>query len=920
MAEYEIIRPRRETWLDRLKRSINLGPWNPRDPAISRYFGGGPVASGVSVNEQSAMNYSAVWGAVTLISGSISILPLEFYRREKDGNSKTKFRTHPLYRLLHDRANPQMGSSLFRRTMQANKLVWGNSYAEIERDAIGRPVAMWPLLPYQMAPYLDGGMLRYRYDQPNRKAIEFDAKDIVHLRGPCEDGICGVSAIRAGRESIGIGIAAERFAGRMYSNGLNVGGIITYPPGVGASNEKVREENRQSLERRHTGVDNAHRFLALYEGAKFEKTNIQPDDAQFLESRIFQVEEICRWFNIPPHKLKDLENATYSNIEQQNLEYLTDSLEPHLNEWEEELTLKLISPLEQTQQLIEFTREGFLRADATGRAALQASQLHFAMLTPNEGRALENRNPVIEGDTAFVPLTHIPLDMARDYWSARIEATKAPKEAPQPFPGNQPSPNDGETKALKLEIELLREQLVLSRSLTQKAEDMRDLHAAALDVEKQQHAETSKRAAEAQGRNVELASHLADAQRVIERADSAYSALQVRLDRTLDDFAQTALALRDTESALIGMTFERDDKIGAATKLAQLATQREQERDAALVNADTLTTERDTALADIEKAAMIRAGLEQELRDTVDMLAATRRDHDATIALVCTVETREQAVIAERDGLKTCCDIIEADYQRVCGELQEQRDLLQRTITENQTAADVALQASVALQGERDSARTALGETKNDLDVAKLRISTLEGDIARLESGVSAQRDQLTELAQREKDAKAHGEALSADVELLKTDLARARSDIAAELDKQKTQKATVLAAMRSLFVDATERLLQKEADRARKQQATPAKLLAHIGNFYPLHADVVRAAYQPIVGPWTAITGGAPNILLDRLVAEHLNMSEQALRLAADTEDADELAANLARTLNRWEQERAESMADALVREGMAL
>src|SRR5574338_907683 len=181
MSQLELYRlgPRRPSWRDWF-RSRTLGPWNPKDATIARYFGGSPVSSGVAVTETTAMNYSAVWAAVNLISSDIGRVPLLLYKREQ-GGGKTRFEGHPLYRLLKDRPNPQMGSMVFRRTLQAHALIWGNGYAEIERDAAGRPVALWPLMPYAVQPFYEGGRLLYRVQNPTMPEVTLDASSILHV-------------------------------------------------------------------------------------------------------------------------------------------------------------------------------------------------------------------------------------------------------------------------------------------------------------------------------------------------------------------------------------------------------------------------------------------------------------------------------------------------------------------------------------------------------------------------------------------------------------------------------------------------------------------------------------------------------------------------------------------------------------------
>lgn len=793
MSDLELYRPRQLSRFDRFMQSIrsfSLGPFNLKDPALSRYFGSTSVSSGVSVTEHTALTYSAVWSAVNLISADIASVPLKLYKRDANGG-QSPMANHPLYRLVHDRPNPQMGSAVFRRTLQAHKLVWGNGYAEIERDQAGRPIALWPLLPYAVQPYLAGNVLRYRVFNPTQPPIELDAMDMFHLRGHTEDGICGVSTIAKARESLGLGIAAERFGSTFFGNGSTFGGIISYPPGVG-NNEQTRKENREAIEKRHQGPDRAHRFLALYEGATYSQLGIPPNDAQFLETREFQIEEVCRWFNIQPHKLKHLKRATFSNIEQQSIEYATDTLEPHWVDWEQESNMKLIAPLERSIQLIEHVREGRLRGDSVSRSDLQSKQFSIAGVTPNEVRSQENRNPIDGGEMSFVSLQVIPLDMARDYWQASIDKMKAPPPAPVPPPvdPNAPTPDQTQTNALQTALDL-------SRHATQLAEDARD----------------------------------------IARAELA------AVQETLDDVKTSHATWRE------------------------LAEQERYE----------LAAERDTYRSDAYLKEVRALAAEKERDDLLPRVTAAEADRDAVKAASAAES------LAHGQAL----------------------DLLQGFRMKAETDREAALALAVQAEQEQDAERA---QVKAATDAAHALEAETRGILAALDVATTG-----LERVVAERDT-----AL-AEAEALKTDVARARADIAAALEKQRTQKGVLLAAMRSLFVDASERLIYREAERARKHQGAADKLLTWVDMFYPMHTEHVRSTFQPLVGPWTAITGGAPNVLLERLVTEHIEASTTALRMAGDTDDPDELAANLERTLSRWEHERADAMADALVREGMA-
>jgi HK97 family phage portal protein len=791
-------RPQLTRWdyLRQFVRSITLGPYNPKDREIARLFGGMPASSGVSLNETTAMTYSAVWAAVNLIAGAIASVPLNLYKRE--GQGKVLFSGHPLHRMLHERPNPQMGSAIFRRTLQAHKLIWGNGYAEIERDQLGRPVYLWPLLPFTVQPYLERGILRYRVYNQDGPPIDFDSADILHLRGYSDDGICGVSTITKARESLGLGVAAERFGSTFFGNGSSFGGIISYPPGIG-SNPQTRKENRESIERVHQGPDRAHRFLALYEGAKYERLGIPPNDAQFLETREFQIEEVCRWFNVPPHKLKHLKRATFSNIEQQAIEYVTDSLNPHWIEWEEELTMKLVAPLERQQQVIEFNREGMLQGDSAARGEFFSKQFSIGAITQNEIRAKDNLNPLkpeLQGDIPYVPSNMMPADLARQYWQAQIDAATAKAEA---FTAKSESTSPVAPPPSLDEQKAWHDALDLSRSLTQKAEDLQAKAEADLTAERLAH--------------------------------------------------------------------------------------------------------------DVTREELTKAN--------ADVLRSTQEEQ-AQRAIRQEAETLAMRATAERDALTARCDLIEKDYQRVCGELTVVQTAAQ---TEQQTIrADVdGLRRELSTrEAERDAALHLADQHARDLAVANMAATDWEAlcQEARTQTGQAENDKGAALLKVQTLDQLLAASAL--EVESLKTDVARARSDIASELERAQTNKAVLLAAMRSLFIDATERLIERESNRARHHMATIPKFTDWIGRFYPLHVSAVRDAFRPIVGPWTAITGGSPNILLDRLVAEHVRQSEQAMRLVAEADDPDEFAASLERTLSRWHEERADAMADALVREGM--
>jgi HK97 family phage portal protein len=797
MAYLEIIRPAQLTRWQRFAqslRSFTLGPYNIKDKELARHFGGRSAASGVVVDEEGSLSFAAVWNAVLLIAQDVAKVPLPLYRRST-GGGKDQYREHHLYELIHDEPNEEMSSFVFRRTLQGHVLVWGNGYAEIERDLSNRPVALWPLMPWAVTPFREGHALKYRVKQPaSGNDIVFDRRDILHLSGLGLDGVSGFPPIRKAFESIGLGLATERFGAAFFGNGSTFGGIISYPVGT-TTNPQVREENRREIATRHQGLDRSHRLLTLYEGAKFEQMGVPPNAAQFLETRRFQIEEVARWFNIPVHKLKELARSTNNNIEHQGIEYATDTLQPWFRMWEGELRLKLIPRLERKQQFFEHITEALTRGDSAAQGELISKQFSVGGMTPNEIRAKFNNNPVAGGDSVWVPTQMMPLDLALRYWDASIEEMKAKAEAARRPPEPPPvAPKEDEESAQK--VRELTEQLEHARHATQAAID-------ATDVAKAERDEA-----------------------------------RVALDRATSDLAKA----NEDKAALAAEARREHDLFRSA----------EEGEQAALSQRDAVQLERDALLTARQNDRLTHES----------QLTKAQADRDTALRL-------QAEAIAERDAATTHA----ADAQRTGAE-QEQR----------------AIRAEDCLTTLRAELVEAITRTQT-LGLA-MEEASRQRDIALAEKGVMAER-----------------------VPALESELATMRK----ALEQSQQQRAAVLAGMRSLFVDTTERILQREVDRARKHQATPAKLKAWVDGFYPLHVDTCRRAFLPLVGPWATLTGTDPDALLERLVTQHVEVSRAALLQVADSDDADQMAAGLERTLRRWETERAATVADALMREGMA-
>ena len=398
----------RPSWRDRIIgawRSIVLGPYNTKDHALARLFGGPPASSGERVDERRALTVSAFWSAATMIAADVASLPLILYKRTGD-DGKERFVTHPLYRLLHDEPNGQMTSMQFRETLMLSLLVTGNAYAEVERDQVGRPVALWPLSPHAVTPFVDGGALRYRVPAAGGGDVILSPADVLHVRGPSADGIIGYNLVEVARETLGLALASEKYAGRFFSNFAQVGGVVSTSATL---TEPARINLARALEARHQGADRAHRLLLLENGLTYTPTSIGPRDAQFAELREQEVREIARYFKIPPVMIGDLSRATWSNYEQAQGQYYTQAIRPWLVRIEQELNRTLISSLERNVQFFEHSVEGFLRSSSQERAGFYSVLLDRGVITINEARRLENLSPIEGGDTPRVPMNTEPL-------------------------------------------------------------------------------------------------------------------------------------------------------------------------------------------------------------------------------------------------------------------------------------------------------------------------------------------------------------------------------------------------------------------------------------------------------------------------------------------------------------------------------
>lgn len=391
------------------------------------WFGGGTSASGVQVTADSARRITAVWAAIKIISESVASLPCFVYRRRADGKGKDRLPQNPLHRLLHDQPNPWQTSFEWREMMQGHLCLRGNAYSEIVYDGRGGIRALVPRHPDRIKVYdltqakVGDQPLVYEYVPASGPSRFLFMDELMHMKGLSDDGLVGLSPISEFRDTLGLSIGTETYASKFFANNANPGGVLSHPKTLSPQAvTRLREQWEQKQ-----GVEHSHKAVILEEGLTWQAIGINPKDSQLIDSRKFSVSEIARIFRVPPHMLADLDRATFSNIEQQSIEFVVHTLRPWLVRWEQRLALALLTPKERADGLfIEFSVDGLLRGDIKSRYDAYAVGRQWGWLSPNDVRGLENMNP---RDDESGDAYHEPLNMQ----SSQQPAVSAPKDSPQ---------------------------------------------------------------------------------------------------------------------------------------------------------------------------------------------------------------------------------------------------------------------------------------------------------------------------------------------------------------------------------------------------------------------------------------------------------------------------------------------------------
>lgn len=375
-----------------------------------KLLGSSESDAGPAVSPRTALQLATVWACVRLISETIATLPLLVYQRNSADDGRSVARNHPLYAILHDSPNANMTAVEFWEAVVAQLCLWGNAYCLKSFAPGGRLIALDPLRPDLMVVRLmRDGSLKFCYSDP-KGYVEYSEDQIFHVKGFGVDGLIGLSPIAYARNSLGSARAADEASGKVFKNGMRAGGALTM---ANILNPDQRKQIRESMAEQLAGAANTGKLMVLEGGSTYTPLSMNPDDAQMLQTRSFNIEEICRWFRVPPFMVGHSEKSTSwgTGLEQQMIGFLTFALRPYLTRIEQGIRKSLLPPAERGRVFAEYSLEGLMRADSAARAAFYASAAQNGWLTRNEIRSLENRPPLAGGDELTVQSNLVPLSL-----------------------------------------------------------------------------------------------------------------------------------------------------------------------------------------------------------------------------------------------------------------------------------------------------------------------------------------------------------------------------------------------------------------------------------------------------------------------------------------------------------------------------
>lgn len=836
-------------------RSYWTGTFTLKDPALNRIHEVySRSTAGTVVTEATMFACAAVFDAVNQIASDVAKLPLDLKIRRNDGGSDD-YVASKTYKLLKYQPNPEQTSMVFRRQLLTHALVTKGGFAEIERDNAGRPVALWPLEPHRVQPFHDTSLP----GSPLRYRIDgdtvLDARNVIHLRGLSWDGVCGMEMVHVAREAIGLALASQQFASAFFGNGTRFGGVLSSDEDL---TEEQAEEIQSRIEKLHQRADKAFRLLVLGAGFKFTESGVKPNEAQMREIRDQQVEEVARFYNMPLHKLKLSRPGavSYASVEMADLDYYKGTLLNWITLFEEELNSKLISPLEIGRQYVKHNVNALLRGDIRSRYEALGIARDKGIINADEWRALEDMNPQEggQGKLYLVQSAQIPVDLLAEKVRAEIDKLTEPPPA-QPTPPSEPG------------------------APSEPADDGEAQRALVARLEAAEAAVEAFRQEAQQEREARVAleaSGIATAEEIARRVESETAALT--------KCAQLELLADDLRRQLAAVTAERDAARDEAGALAARLTEAEQAAHDAQVRADASQQAAQAAETD-RQAALQRA---DEATSEADRL---RAEYEAAQQALATVlAEREQDAVAIAEAQRAL------DEARALAEAAEQ-------------ARDTQVAEAAALTAQCEAAQQAADEAREALTRA-------EAELEAVRQQAAAAQAQIAELTEARRAAEARQAALE-ERQAAQTQALEAAQAAQHEADRQ--FRLTMLGALRGEIVHAMSRIVRREADRARSKQATPEKLRRGIRSFLDVaeaHAveDLTPAIRTHLA--WRRSSEDA-TVVATRIVQEHLARFSALIDGVLEA-DPEEFHAVLERQLTRWERDRPDQVADALLVEDL--
>ncbi len=393
---------------------------------LSRLLAFTETASGIAINEETCLAVADFYKCDRVRRETIAALPLKVYKSLDRGREEAK--NHPLYFLLHDEPNDHMTNFTYIELLVSNLGVWNRHYSYIERNKMGRIVALWPIRPDMCRLEIVDGQMWFHARRLNGPEMKFWDDEILYIPGPSREGYFPYRPVMQKREALGLAKAMETFGAKFFGNGSHSGGFLEHP---GQISKEAAQRLKEQFEEKHSGLENAHRLAVLEEGMKFSTNTIPPEVAQFLQSREFQRGEIAGLERIPPHKIGDLSRSTNNNIEQQSLEFYTDSIAPWLERIEQAMNRGLLLPAEKGKFFIEFDADGMLRADTKAQTEYFTAMFQVGAMSENEIRLKKNMPTIPGGDRYYVPLNMVPVDKIDAMYDdkGKIDPNSAPLQA-----------------------------------------------------------------------------------------------------------------------------------------------------------------------------------------------------------------------------------------------------------------------------------------------------------------------------------------------------------------------------------------------------------------------------------------------------------------------------------------------------------